>query len=58
VAKVADPALGAAQFALDPLGSVASAMGSGFEEKQRKEFKAMIKAGKPSAVRIIPSMKM
>lgn len=62
VAKVADPALGAAQsaiqFGLDPIGSVASAMGSGFEEKQRKEFEAMLKAGKPSAVRITPSMKM
>ena len=62
VAKVADPALGVAQTAiqvgLDPIGSVASAMGSGFEEKQRKEDEAMIKAGRPSAVRIIPSMKM
>jgi hypothetical protein len=62
VAKVADPALGVAQTAiqvgLDPLGSVASAMGAGFEEKQRKEFEAMLKAGKPSAVRITPSMKM
>ncbi len=62
VAKVADPALGAAQtaiqFGLDPFGYAATAMGSGFEEKQRKEFEAMLKAGKPSAVRITPSMKM
>jgi hypothetical protein len=57
VAKVADPALGAAQFYLDPLTGTANAMSKGFADKQKQDDDMMIKAGRPIGQRIIPSMK-
>jgi hypothetical protein len=59
VAKVADPALGAAQVILDPLSSAVSAMQKPMEQGAEKEAEELVKrAGSPSKIRFTGKSKI